>query len=204
MPARRAGRPRRCAQIPSTPIRCRARRARNDSMIDDLLARADKAVGYGDGDAAWGDPAASPPKAHLEASLGRCAGSARLLILLVLDRRLAGDHRAAVEIAAAADAAVVTLLAADGTPIARRGAIIGTPVDAAKLPDSCPQRLRRDRGSALLFTLGDRSARHPARRLPQSGRRRGARGRQHDHAAARQERVPRCRSHRRRASCARC
>lgn len=30
----------------------------------------------------------------------------------------------------------ITLLAADGTPIARRGSIIGTPVDAAKLPDT--------------------------------------------------------------------
>ena len=30
--------------------------------IDDLLARADKAVGYGDGDAAWGEPPASPKR----------------------------------------------------------------------------------------------------------------------------------------------
>ncbi len=33
----------------------------------------------------------------------------------------------------------VTLLAADGTPIARRGATIGKPVDAAKLPAHVPQ-----------------------------------------------------------------
>jgi penicillin-binding protein 1A len=33
----------------------------------------------------------------------------------------------------------VTLLAADGTPIARRGAIIGTPVDARALPDHVTQ-----------------------------------------------------------------
>lgn len=33
----------------------------------------------------------------------------------------------------------ITLLAADGTPIARRGAVIGAPVDAAKLPAHVPQ-----------------------------------------------------------------
>ncbi|MFM9827166.1 MAG: transglycosylase domain-containing protein [Sphingomonas sp.] len=33
----------------------------------------------------------------------------------------------------------ITLLAADGTPIARRGAIIGKPVDAASLPPHVPQ-----------------------------------------------------------------
>ena len=33
----------------------------------------------------------------------------------------------------------ITLTADDGTPIARRGAIIGAPVDAAKLPKHVPQ-----------------------------------------------------------------
>ncbi|SOB79642.1 penicillin-binding protein 1A [Sphingomonas guangdongensis] len=33
----------------------------------------------------------------------------------------------------------ITLLAADGTPIARRGAIIGDPVDVTKLPEHVPQ-----------------------------------------------------------------
>lgn len=33
----------------------------------------------------------------------------------------------------------ITLLAADGTPIAKRGAIVGKPVDAAKLPKYVPQ-----------------------------------------------------------------
>ena len=61
---------------------------------------------------------------------------------------------------------------------------------------ACRQRLSRDRGPALLQPLGHRSARHRARRLAQHDGGRRARGRQHDHPAARQDRLSRVRPHR--------
>ena len=50
-----------------------------------------------------------------------------------------------------AEAPTLTILSAEGEPIARRGAIMGEPVDVTQLPPACRPGLRRDRGPALLL-----------------------------------------------------
>jgi penicillin-binding protein 1A len=105
--------------------------------IDDLLARADQAVGYGDADAAWGEPAAAPKK-RTSKLRWIMRGFAVLIGLLVL---IIGWLAVTAPLSKSLQPPTppsITLLASDGTPIARRGAIIGKPVDAAKLPAYVP------------------------------------------------------------------
>ncbi|TPG41112.1 PBP1A family penicillin-binding protein [Sphingomonas koreensis] len=105
--------------------------------IDDLLKRADEAVGYGDDDAAWGEPAA-PPKPRTSKLRWAMRGLAALVILFVAVVAWLAITAPLSKSLQPPTPPSVTLLAADGTPIARRGAIIGKPVDAAKLPDYVP------------------------------------------------------------------
>ena len=105
--------------------------------IDDLLARADKAVGYSDGDAAWGEPPASP-KRRTSKLRWAMRGLGALLILFVLIVAWLAVTAPLSKSLQPPTPPSITLLASDGTPIARRGAIIGKPVDAAKLPEYVP------------------------------------------------------------------
>jgi penicillin-binding protein 1A len=109
--------------------------------IDDLIARADRAVGYGDADAAWGEPPTPidmprPRRRRILRWIMRGIGA--LVILLVL---IIGWLAVTAPLSKSLQPPTppsITLLASDGTPIARRGAVIGKPVDAAKLPDYVP------------------------------------------------------------------
>ena len=58
----------------------------------------------------------------------------------------------------------LTLLAADGTPIARRGAIVDAPVKVSEAARPRGRAVHRDRGPAVLQPLGRRPARRRARR----------------------------------------
>jgi len=115
-----------------------ARTARPERFdIDDLLRRADEAVGYGDDNANWGEPP-QPPRQRTSKLRWAMRGLGALLILLVL---LIGWLAVTAPLSKSLKPPTppsITLLAADGTPIARRGAIIGKPVDAAKLPQYVP------------------------------------------------------------------
>ena len=66
----------------------------------------------------------------------------------------------------------------------------GRQADGGRLAPGPRPRRRRDRGPALLRAPRRRPPRHPARGLAQLPRRRHARGRQHDHPAARAPHVP--------------
>jgi penicillin-binding protein 1A len=104
--------------------------------IDDLLRRADKAVGYGDGDADWGEPAAPRKRTgKLRWAMRGLGALAALFVLIVAWLAVTAPLSRSLQPPAPPS---ITLLAADGTPIARRGAIIGKPVDAASLPDYVP------------------------------------------------------------------
>ncbi|MGN6269971.1 MAG: transglycosylase domain-containing protein [Sphingomonas sp.] len=105
--------------------------------IDDLLKRADAAVGYGDGDAAWGE-AAEPPRKRTSKLRWAMRGLGALVILFVLIVAWLAITAPLSKSLQPPTPPSITLLAADGTPIARRGAIIGKSVDAAKLPDYVP------------------------------------------------------------------
>jgi penicillin-binding protein 1A len=102
--------------------------------IDDLLKRADAAVGYGDGDANWGEP----PKKHTTKLRWAMRGLGALVILFVLVVAWLAITAPLSKSLQPPTPPSITLLASDGTPIARRGAIIGKAVDAAKLPDYVP------------------------------------------------------------------
>ena len=106
------------------------------------------------------------------------------------DHRVAGDHRAAVEIPAADRRAEPHPAVGGRRPdrAARSGhSRAGAGRQASEIR---PRRLRLDRGSRLLQPLGDQHTRHRPGAVAQRRRRRSSRGRQHDHAAARQDELP--------------
>lgn len=105
--------------------------------IDDLMRRADAAVGYGDADAAWGEPPEAPRKrtSRLRWAMRGLGALVILFVLIVAWLAITAPLSKSLQPPTPPS---ITLLAADGTPIARRGAIIGKPVDAAKLPDYVP------------------------------------------------------------------
>jgi penicillin-binding protein 1A len=107
--------------------------------IDDLLQRADATLGYGDGDARWDDPLAPPPPRRRTSKLRwAMRGVGTLIVLLVLIVAWLAVTAPLSKSLKPPTPPSITLLASDGTPIARRGAIIGKPVDAAKLPSYVP------------------------------------------------------------------
>src|SRR5690242_5994378 len=105
--------------------------------LDDLMRRADEAVGYGDADADWGEPTL-PPKRRTSKLRWAMRGLGVLVILFVLIVAWLAITAPLSKSLQPPTPPSITLLAADGTPIARRGAIIGKPVDAANLPDYVP------------------------------------------------------------------
>ncbi|MGN6376490.1 MAG: transglycosylase domain-containing protein [Sphingomonas sp.] len=116
----------------STPV---SRPERFD--LDDLMARADATIGYDDRDANWGEPPA-PPKRRTSRLRWAMRGFAALLVLLIL---VIGWLTITAPLSKSLKSPAppsITLLAADGTPIARRGAVIGKPVDASTLPEYVP------------------------------------------------------------------
>ena len=113
--------------------------------IDDLLKRADEAVGYGDGDANWGEP----PKKRTSKLRWAMRGLGVLVILFVLIVAWLAVTAPLSKSLQPPTPPSITLLASDGTPIARRGAIIGAPVDAAKLPAYVPNAFVAIEGHAF-------------------------------------------------------
>ena len=105
--------------------------------IDDLMRRADDAVGYGDFNADWG-----APPAPVRPRTSRLRWAMRILgVLIGLFVLLVGWLAVTAPLSKSLQPPTppsITLLAADGTPIARRGAIIGKAVDVKKLPDYVP------------------------------------------------------------------
>lgn len=104
--------------------------------IDDLIERANATIGYGDGDADWGEPPAPRKRAGWLRWVTRGLGALVILFVLIVGW-LAITAPLSKSLRPPAPPSI-TLLAADGTPIARRGAIIGKAVDAATLPDYVP------------------------------------------------------------------
>ncbi|WP_255587083.1 transglycosylase domain-containing protein [Hephaestia mangrovi] len=105
--------------------------------LDDLMRRADEAVGYGDADADWGEPTL-PPKRRTSKLRWAMRGLGVLVILFVLLVAWLAVTAPLSKSLQPPTPPSITLLASDGTPIARRGAIIGKPVDAANLPAYVP------------------------------------------------------------------
>jgi hypothetical protein len=87
----------------------------------------------------------------------------------------------------------LTLLAADGTPIARNGADVDAPVKVSELPPHVIEPFIAIEGPPVLQPLGGRSARDGPGPVEQPHHRAHAR-RQHDHPAARQVHVPHTRA----------
>ncbi len=83
-----------------------------------------------------GDPFPPPPPPRRRTPIGRWIGrglGAGIILLVIAIAWLAITAPLSKSLQPPTPPSI-TLTAADGTPIARRGAIIGTPVDAAKLP----------------------------------------------------------------------
>lgn len=118
----------------SDPANERARRAERFD-IDDLLRRADAVVGYGDGDAQWDEP---PKKKHTSKLRWVVRALAALVVVFILVIAWLAVTAPLSKSLQPPTPPSITLLAADGTPIARRGALIGAAVDAAKLPAYVP------------------------------------------------------------------
>ena len=118
--------------------------------------------------------------------------------------RLSRDHRALVQVAAADRGAV------DHADRRRRHADRAARCDHRRAGGRLHpagqrhQCLHRDRGPQFPIALGHFAARHRPRHVPQCDEQRPRSGREHDHAATCQERVPRFQSHLPPASCARC